>query len=592
MSDSLLTLWNQAWPKNSVLAYPTFELLRSKGKERTFEISSKTQLSSGKFAVAVRERRALKNELLHDQEMRYRLDVSANLAWRINLYHEAENDPARQAVLAAMCKSNVLFFINAFVWITNPRDATVLPFVTFPFQDDLIGWMLSLLDTGQDGIVEKSREMGYTWCAVSVATYLLFYPYMTVYLMSLTENDVDNRTLDSLFGKLRFILNGLPAWMRQGWIEKGDTDRQLQIGFPSNGSQVSGKLSRGTMRGGRAFWMVWDEAAHAEQDSKVRAALVSLARATIIGSTPIGAANEFYEMAHDPRFPKMTLHNSLHPQKNEAWRTVEYNRPTYTPEILAQEQEISYETSTEGRVFPQLISASGADIPWSHVQDDVFTQYDPNLPVDVAADLGTSDPCAVLFIQIKPMPGFWRQYTDLTETIVVFSEFKEKGLTAFDLRYLINAREYPVRHTVVDLRTGDNRDPSGNTWRTNLANPAVRSAPSRRFGRIIDPGPPIITTGQRSRVDTTILNMRELLNIPGALVIAKRGAPEFIRAMQNWSYPVDPVTREARRDSDPTHPWSDYCKAFLYYLDWRKSNLSALKSGRGVNVATPRRVYR
>ena len=217
MSDSLLTLWNQAWPKNSVLAYPTFELLRSKGKERTFEISSKTQLSSGKFAVAVRERRALKNELLHDQEMRYRLDVSANLAWRINLYHEAENDQARQAVLAAMCKSNVLFFINAFVWITNPRDATVLPFVTFPFQDDLIGWMLSLLDTGQDGIVEKSREMGYTWCAVSVATYLLlFYPYMTVYLMSLTENDVDTRTLVFLYCKLRFNLIGLYAWMQHG----------------------------------------------------------------------------------------------------------------------------------------------------------------------------------------------------------------------------------------------------------------------------------------------------------------------------------------------------------------------------------------
>jgi hypothetical protein len=594
-NQSRLTLWGDAWAPERIPAYPTFALKRGEAGETTFYIKDRIQIASGKYAINVEPRPAEPGELLRDRSMAYLLDTAENQTFRMNLYHAIEDDPAKQLAVWQMSKSNILFWINTFVYITNPKNAQVLPFVTFPKQDEFITWCLWLIDRQTSGLVEKSREQGYTWMVVSIAAWLiLFHPQMTVYLMSLTQDDVDDRSMDSLFGKLRFVISMLPPWMQQGFAEKGDFDKMMQIQFPENKSLVSGVLSRGTVaRGGRAYWMVWDEAAHAEQDSRVREALPSLSRSTMIGSTPKGAGNEFFQIAHDPRTPKMQLHYADHPLKNPEWKEIAYNDPLVTEEIWGQEQEIQYETSQEGRVFPQFISFPHADLPWSHVQEGEFVEYDPNLPVDFGGDLGTSDPCAIIFFQIKPMPGFWRQYTDLTETVVAFSEIKEKDMTAIDLRYLINLREYHLRHNVVDLRTGNSRGPEGTTWRTNLSDPHAKPQHSVKFRRLIDPGKPILTTGQRNNEQATILNGRELLNTPGAFAVNKHGCPGFIQSMQNWAYPLDPNTRQVMRGASPTHAWSDFCKAFLYYVDWRKTQRTIAADGpSGLNYKTPRRVYR
>lgn len=89
------------------------------------------------------------------------------------------------------------------------------------------------------------------------------------------------------------------------------------------------------------------------------------ARATpcrIFNSTPAGKGNEFYRIRQrgeeaikhgkEPPFQWFKLHWSEHPFYDRAW----YERQCAkdTKEVIAQELDISYNTSVTGRVYPEF----------------------------------------------------------------------------------------------------------------------------------------------------------------------------------------------------------------------------------------------
>ena len=79
----------------------------------------------------------------------------------------------------------------------------------------------------------------------------------------------------------------------------------------------------------------------------------------------------------------------------------------------------------------------------------------------------------------------------------------------------------------------------------------------------------------------TLITFRTLLNIPGAIAVSKHGCPNFIKAMQNWAFPIDKSTRMPLVDTDPNHDrWSHACKSALYLLDWL--------AGKGENTNQPK----
>jgi hypothetical protein len=196
-------------------------------------------------------------------------------------------------------------------------------------------------------------------------------------------------------------------------------------------------------------------------------------------------------------------------------------------------------------------------------------QYDPAYDVYTTSDLGISDPCSTLWAQIKPMPPEYEAVLGVKQVIVFFEEHQARNMTAFDLRYLLNERDYHYRDHIFDLRTARQRDSSGRTWMKNLEDHDSESLFSTYFRRVIEPGKPCKVKGLRSPEKETIQNMRNVFNHDRfAVVFSRHGCPQAIRAMQSWSFDLDKETRKPKRNDSPQHKWSDFCKAVLYLIDW------------------------
>ncbi|KKL74923.1 hypothetical protein LCGC14_2060050, partial [marine sediment metagenome] len=420
------------------------------------------------------------------------------------------------------------------------------------------------------GIEEKSRDMGASWMEAAIVVYLAcFYQRMNSKMMSMRREDVDDRTTDSLLGKVRFLLNNLPPWMQGGWAEFGQHDNKMLMSFPETGASIEGLLSQGTAgRSGRGTVGFFDEFAFVEESHLVMDATSEIANSKIYVSTVNGMGNAFADMAHEEGVRKKSLHwrDSPHPLKNPEWYRWRAGEPDMNDERMAQEHDIIYETSTSGRVFPQFISVRPEGAPWGHVQDGELVQYDPAYDVCTATDLGVSDPCSTLLVQVKPAPPEISMFSK--ECLVFFAEHEARGMTAFDLRYLLNERPYHYRRHICDWRSGKQTDSSGSTWVKNFADPDAKPKYSTFYKTIIIPGPPVVMHGRRSGENKTLEQFRVLLNTPGAVVVSRHGCPHFIKAMQNWSFPMDRETKEPRTDSGPDHsPWSHACKAALYLVD-------------------------
>lgn len=574
-SDTLFQIAADAIPVDSVPEWPRVELLRAEGGERTYDIVESREVAPGRVMYAVDAREAQPGELLRDDTLRFRLDASKVLDWRTRIALNAESDPRVRSAVLAYCKADIRFWINTFCWTLDPREtgqhSRTLPFATFEFQDDLIGHWVWAVARSMSVLTEKSRDMGASWCAAAICVWLcLFHDGMQARLMSKNESDVDNRMPGSLMGKVRFILNHLPSWMRGGWVERAHvSDTHMHVGFPDTGSAIQGILSGGTAgRSDRATVTFADEFAFVEESHRVLDALSDLSNAKVYLSTPNGQGNAFAEMADNPATSKRSLHWSIHPQKNDEWAKKRRNEPDMSEERWSREHEIAYETSVIGRVFPQFVRTSLGSEVWCHVQDGDLVAYEGSVPVWTSSDLGSSDPCCTLWAQIKPAPPEYHIY-GTRYTLVFFAEHERRDMTAWDLRYLLNTRGFRYHTHVMDLRTADNRDSAGKTWRSNLAEAAVNPVYSKVFGQTIDPGPPIFIDGNWSYEEPTLIRFRDLLQRPGALAFSRDGVPHLIRAIQNWSYPLDPRTREPRSDASPKHDkWSHAAKAAIYLVDF------------------------
>ncbi len=571
-SSNLITLWDNPIPSEKIPKYPTYALALAVGGEPTFHIEEETKISDSKSRIVVGTRAAERGEILRDPTLKFIPDWHDNLFFRQNIYTKcAQNDQAR-TVNMALCKSSILYFANIWCWTFDPRlepGHMKTPFVTFPFQDDVLTWMLWVIKYQMVVPIEKSRDMGASWMAIIVAVWLaVFYDSVSSKFMSMKEEDVDDRTVDSLLGKMRYLLNALPVWMRAGWAEDSPKiDKNMYMKFPDTGAITKGILSKGTAgRSGRGKICFSDEFATVDDSKSVLDGLSEVSTSKIFISTPQGMGNEFARMTHEPGVIKKRLHWSDHPLKNPEWRRLRASQPDMDEERMSQEHEIAYETSTAGRVFPQFISFPSKETVWVHVQDGPLVLHEDAYPVFSTTDLGISDPCATLFAQLKPVPPEFAGFGAI-ETVVFFDEHQARDMTAFDLRFLLNSKPYRYKMHIGDMRTGNQRDSSGSTWVQNLAEKDPKPTWSKFYNQTILPGAPIDLKGQRDYEAKTLETFRIRLNIPGAVAFSKKGCPGVIEALQSWSFPIDRETRKPMTDSGPKHDQnSHYVKGVLYLM--------------------------
>jgi len=144
---------------------------------------------------------------------------------RLKVTDATERNPEARVLTWKLCErednsaEGCIFFINHFGWTYNSRMANIgksahLPFFLYEYQKDAIRWIVDHIENGRDGLLEKSRDMGVTWLVVWVFIWFwLFRDGINLLMGSYKEALVDNRSDDSMFGRIDYGIDSLPKWM-------------------------------------------------------------------------------------------------------------------------------------------------------------------------------------------------------------------------------------------------------------------------------------------------------------------------------------------------------------------------------------------
>lgn len=285
-----------------------------------------------------------------------------------------------------------IFFIETFGYTFDPRPQASpnhLPFLLFDYQKDAIRWLIDHIDNGKDGFVEKSRDMGVSWTMFVWVPiwYWLFRDGVNILLGSYKEALVDNRTKDSLFGMIDYGIDSLPKWILPRGFNKEKHRNQMKLVNPANQNLITGDTMNPDFgRGSRKTVVLFDELGSWDYAADAWAAAGDATACRIANSTPKGY--NFYAMLKDTGIDVLTLHWKLSPIKDQQW--YEFEKTRRTEEEIAQELDISYNKSQEGRVYSE----------WGepNVEEGVF-EYDDNLPLYVGWDFGYTDDTAIIWAQ-------------------------------------------------------------------------------------------------------------------------------------------------------------------------------------------------
>lgn len=327
------------------------------------------------------------------------LQAKKEIVKRVQLGSYALESVENLALIKSLCSKDIFFWLEYFCFTYDPRKKCVynIPFIPYDFQRDLILEIVDSIRSGHDLIIEKSRDMGATWCALyALQWYWQFHSGYNFHLGSKKKDNVDIiGDLSTLFGKLRYNISLQPQWLLP---DRFSTDKHmpaLKISSPENGNSITGESSnKNFSRSGRYSAILFDEFAFWNYDEEAWAAAGDSTPCRIAISTPYGKFNKFADIRFNTDIKVITLHWKLHPFKSLDWYNKEKLRRT--KDEIARELDINYIFSVEGKVYKDF------DYP-VHVRQNIT--LDKTLPLIRAWDFGLNP--AVVFSQIDKN-GQWR----------------------------------------------------------------------------------------------------------------------------------------------------------------------------------------
>jgi hypothetical protein len=266
-------------------------------------------------------------------------------------------------------------FINDWGITYDPRNAlqgipTTLPFILFNRQKELTNFILSCLADQENGIIEKSRDMGATWLCCALTVYLwLFSPGISIGWGSRKEMLVDRLgDPDSIFEKIRMIIKHLPRWFWPKGYKPNEHSAFMKIINPETGATITGEAGDNIGRGGRKAIYFKDESAHYERPENIEAALTDTTNCQIDISSVRGTATIFHRRrAAGEIWDKDTVPTKgktrvfimdwrEHPLKTQEWYDNRRNKAESEGllHIFAQEVDRDSTAAVEGIVIPSM----------------------------------------------------------------------------------------------------------------------------------------------------------------------------------------------------------------------------------------------
>jgi len=271
-------------------------------------------------------------------------------------------DAKARTAFTEMCRQDMLFYVNTFVWQFNPRSQAGLevgPFTTWEFQDHALLEMDQCIDLDEDLCIEKSREMGASWMMIILFEYRWhFRPWQKFLLISRNEKAVDDEDPDSLFWKIDFIHSHLP-----GWLLPKMRRRRLFFGNDDNGSTITGQASTGKAGvGGRATAMGIDEFSQIEEDFEVLHRTSDTTGCRIFNFTHKGLDTAAFQLTQRVDMRKLNLHWTQHPAKRKGMYRWDTERNHVVNLDQSYQHASDYQFVTDGS--PSGGPRPGVRSPW------------------------------------------------------------------------------------------------------------------------------------------------------------------------------------------------------------------------------------
>jgi hypothetical protein len=309
-------------------------------------------------------------------------DLAGNLAYRAEILRLCDDHPEYRAAVVEMCRDDLLFYINVFVWQYNPDhfDGECGPFITWPSQEDaLLETAETLFVTREDVIWEKSRKEGGTWLAMILEDHICRFRNDKKFLdISHSEQAVwrpDDK--DSLFWKLHFIQDHLPEFL-------GATRRRkMGIHYPGTGSGINGAATTKRSGVGGRGTVVLDEFAKQDDASSIWSHTRDVGPRLVI-STHYGVGTKFYNLCTNPNIKRVVMHWTKNPTKARGLYRADPSRPG-VPQVLDQSYEFPpdypfvLDGSPHGGPFPGLRS------PWYDAEARARSPRDMAMHIDINA---------------------------------------------------------------------------------------------------------------------------------------------------------------------------------------------------------------
>lgn len=321
---------------------------------------------------------------------------------RANNLRMCEADPLqRSRLILDVWAVDPVAFIEDFCFIQMPEFRNeVKPFFLFEYQKKVI---MRLLDSELSGLdvellIDKPRGMGLTWI---IAAYIvwrwLFTPNWSGFVLSRTEAEVDDGSADpssSIFGKIRFILGHMPAWiLPEGFKAKGakgtSTDSKLRLLNPNMGTIIAGSSTNANAGRSRRYSFIFaDECFSIERFTEVWRSLQSVARVKVFVSTvkPGRVFKEFKELIENAG-NYISLSWKEHPFKDQEWYDEQIKKAEFDPEVM-KEISADYALNPKSQYYPEIAASRVEEIP-----------YDRRLPLYVGIDIGKQDLTVLIWAQ-------------------------------------------------------------------------------------------------------------------------------------------------------------------------------------------------
>lgn len=497
-------------------------------------------------------RRNIFSGYLHSQE------YQEKLIQRLKINDSGDRSAEARAYIWQLCArpdnpfEGLKFFVNNFGWTFDPRpehEPFHLPFITFEYQDTALAWFIDHIDNGRDGLVEKSRDMGMSWLIFvwGPLWYWLFRDGASFLLGSYKEDLVDDRTPDSLFGKLDYALNSLPKWMQPARfnIEKHRT--KLRLTNPANGNIITGdSMNPQFGRGSRKTAVLFDELGFWEYAKDAWESCGDTTSCRIANSTPQGY--NYFASLKEQGIDVLTLMWRLHPLKDEFWYAFEKLRRS--EEEVAQEIDLSYTKSREGKVYPE----------WNEENvQRAYYPYDSQAQLYVSWDFGKTDDTAIIWAQ-PDREGRLRivdTYRNVGKNIDFYIPFITGIVPSDGYKYTAAEFELIVEHK--DWKRGIHfGDPAGR-FRNQISDETV-------FSVLKDNGV-IVNFKERWKEFTVRKSATKRLIMEGINLNENPRTQYFNLCLINAAYPkVRNEGVQAVKSDKPKHDWTSHYRSSLEYL--------------------------